>query len=168
MANRMSFERYSSKTKRVNIPVPSFEFVRENKRIWEKHNRHSDYLIGRDRITEKLHSWLTNKKNVNGSFLITGYRGMGKTCFVDKVLYELTREAGFFTNILGFIAFVFLIGLWFFSGMTVFKVITTIVLSGILLLTINGILLKSVFTRYASCIKQKNGTREIMEKILRN
>ena len=145
MANRMSFERYSSKTKRVNIPVPSFEFVRENKRIWEKHNRHSDYLIGRDRITEKLHSWLTNKKNVNGSFLITGYRGMGKTCFVDKVLYELTREAGFFTNILGFIAFVFLIGLWFFSGMTVFKVITTIVLSGILLLTIKWYSIKECF-----------------------
>lgn len=145
MANRISFERYSSKTKRVNIPVPSFEFVRENKRIWKKHNRHSDYLIGRDRITEKLHSWLTNRKNVNGSFLITGYRGMGKTCFVNKVLYELTREADFFTNILGFIVFVFLVGLWSFSGMTVFRIITTIVLSGILLLTIKWYSIKECF-----------------------
>lgn len=141
----MSFERYSSKTKRVNIPVPSFEFVRENKRIGEKHNLHSDYLIGRDRITEKLHSWLTNKKNVNGSFLITGYRGMGKTCFVDKVLYELTREAGFFTNILGYIVFVFLVGLWLFLGLTFFGIITTIVLSGILLLTIKWYSIKECF-----------------------
>lgn len=115
------FGRYSSKTKRVNIPVPSFEFANKKfgNKLFEKsknilpdlgsldkENRYSGYLIGRDRITEKLHSWLKSEKNDRGSFLITGYRGMGKTCFTNKVLYGLTREAGFGTNVLGYAIFV--------------------------------------------------------------
>ncbi len=102
------FNRYNSKIKRVNIPIPSFEFVH---RSWISNRRIGDtpaFLIGRDRIIEKLKAWLTKEKTDGGSYLITGYRGMGKTCFVDRVMYELVGEANWVVNGIGIVLFVVL------------------------------------------------------------
>lgn len=107
------FERYSSKVKRINIPVPSFDYVHKP---WYSISRGSippGMLIGRDRIIEKLKGWLTKEKTHGGSYLITGYRGMGKTCYVDRVLYELVREPSFKANMIGYLMFILFISLFY-------------------------------------------------------
>ena len=102
MKNILGFGKYSSKIKRVNIPIPSFEYVHKS---WFGGSKTS-IMIGRDRIIEKLKSWLIKEKSNGGSYLITGYRGMGKTSFVDRVLYELVGEATLWINMIGFLAFI--------------------------------------------------------------
>lgn len=101
-----SFERYSSKVKRINIPLPSFTFVHKSWFSGHIDNATSGYIIGRDRIIEKLKSWLTKEKTNGGVYLVTGYRGMGKTSFVNRVLFELVGEPGLWVNFFGIISFI--------------------------------------------------------------
>ena len=99
------FGKYSSKVKRVNIPIPSFEYVHKSWFSDHLGSPTAGFMIGRDRIIEKLKTWLIKEKTSGGSYLITGYRGMGKTSFVDRVLYELVGEPGIWHNICGLIIF---------------------------------------------------------------
>lgn len=46
-------------------------------------------FMGRDRIIQKLKTLLTNAESSSGAYLVTGYRGMGKSSFVGKVLHEI-------------------------------------------------------------------------------
>lgn len=110
-----AYSRYSSKVKRINIPVPSFEYIHKsrfsNKQDYAKPNT----LIGRDRIIEKLKTWLTKEETDGGTYLITGYRGMGKTSYVDRVMYELAAEPSFWKNVLGTSLFALVITLSVFA-----------------------------------------------------
>ena len=99
------FGKYGSKVKRVNIPIPSFEYVHKSWFSDHLGSPTAGFMIGRDRIIEKLKTWLIKEKTSGGSYLITGYRGMGKTSFVDRVLYELVGEPGIWRNIFGLIIF---------------------------------------------------------------
>lgn len=115
--NKIGYGKYSSRLKRVNVPIPSFEYV--HKSWFSKHRQavSPGFMIGRDRIIEKLKTWLTKEKSNGGSYLITGYRGMGKTCFVDRVLYELVGEPCFWTNLFGLFIFLCIgIGLYILVG----------------------------------------------------
>lgn len=111
-----SYSRYRSKVKRVNIPLPSFEYVHKpwfTKRLGKTS---PGFLIGRDHIIEKLKAWLTKEKTDGGSYMITGYRGMGKTSFVDRVLYELVGEADLWVNLIGWALFVlYACSIWFWT-----------------------------------------------------
>lgn len=51
-----------------------------------------DDFVGRERLMEKLFNWLSDKSKENGSYLVTGFRGMGKTVLVERVVNKLTRE----------------------------------------------------------------------------
>ena len=106
--NQNQFERYSSKVKRVNVPLPTFNYVHKSWISNRREDKMVGFLIGRDRIIEKLKSWLTKEKTDGGSYLITGYRGMGKTSFVDSVIYELVGEAGFWDNLVGLFLFMYI------------------------------------------------------------
>ena len=93
------FDRFSSKIKRINIPVPSFNegtsrdsrnFYSGIKNLWNYfvvalQSRPKEYFIGRDIIIERLKTWLLKDRDRGASYLVTGYRGMGKTCFVNQV-----------------------------------------------------------------------------------
>ena len=103
---RYNWGKYESGTKRVNIPLPNFDYVHKSWISRRRDNKMVGYLIGRDRIIEKLKTWLIKEKTDGGSYLITGYRGMGKTSFVDNVIYELVGEAGFWDNFIGTLLFV--------------------------------------------------------------
>lgn len=108
-----SYSRYSSKVKRVNIPVPSFEYVHKSWISKWLGNSSPCFLIGRDHIIEKLKAWLTKEKTDGGSYLITGYRGMGKTSFVNRVLYELVGETNLWVNLLGLVCFIgYIYSIW--------------------------------------------------------
>lgn len=107
------YSRYSSKVKRVNIPIPSFEYVHKSWISKQLGNSSPGFLIGRDHIIEKLKAWLTKEKTDGGSYLITGYRGMGKTSFVDRVLYELVGETNIWVNLLGLVCFIgYIYSIW--------------------------------------------------------
>ncbi len=49
-------------------------------------------FVGRERLMERLFNWLSDKQNEKGSYLVTGFRGMGKTSLVERVTNRLTRE----------------------------------------------------------------------------
>lgn len=49
-------------------------------------------FVGRGEMMERLFRWLTDKHGNNGTYLITGYRGMGKSTIVERVLSSLCRE----------------------------------------------------------------------------
>lgn len=82
-------DKYSSSVKHILIPLPNFK---------RYHQTESETLtddsgfVGRQAIISKLKSWLANKDTLTGAYLITGFRGMGKSSFVGKVLNELTQH----------------------------------------------------------------------------
>lgn len=51
-----------------------------------------DDFVGRERLMERLFLWLSDKDNKMGSYLVTGFRGMGKTSLVDRTIRRLIRE----------------------------------------------------------------------------
>jgi len=81
--NTDSFDIFSSKIKPILFPLSS---PRNN---GTKKERNDFYFIGRRELIEKLKSWLIKEDSGNGVYLISGYRGMGKTSFVNKVLQEI-------------------------------------------------------------------------------
>ena len=89
MKDYKDFDCYSSKVSRIYIPVPGFKFIH---RPCKEDDVASSY-IRRDKIEERLANWLRdNNGNKTGAYLITGFRGMGKTSFVGKVINELIKE----------------------------------------------------------------------------
>ena len=101
------FDLYSSKVRRVNIPLPSFRYFHKASSDEEVDPK----FIGRKKISDKLYSWLLSDDK-GGSYLITGFRGMGKSSFVGRVLNELTQKVSgkeFFWGVLFFV-FIFIMG----------------------------------------------------------
>lgn len=80
------FDRYSSRTKRLNFLLPFWQHSQKS----HKHGM-NDAFIGREDILYRLRNWILSKSQT-GSFLVAGYRGMGKTSFVEKALYDITRQ----------------------------------------------------------------------------
>lgn len=146
------FGKYSSKVKRVNIPIPSFEYVHKSLFSDRLGSPSPGFMIGRDRIIEKLKTWLTKEKTDGGSYLITGYRGMGKTSFVDRVLYELVGEPNLGANLAGVTIFFALniLGLLLFKEKQaqLFHVLVISALVLILLCICKSFLLKAKYRKY--------------------
>lgn len=101
MKNSNPFNIYTSKVKRFNIPLPSFNYFHRA----SSEEKVDTKFIGRERISKRLYSWLTEEKTKSGSYLITGYRGMGKSSFVGRILYELSVQTTGRISILGYLAF---------------------------------------------------------------
>jgi hypothetical protein len=66
------------------IPLYNFRFHHE------PYRRESSQInfIGRDDLTAEFLALLNNSHNSSGSYLVTGYRGVGKTSLVKKVLHD--------------------------------------------------------------------------------
>ena len=56
-------------------------------------------FLGRSYEKKRLLDHLTCEKNQSGSFLIAGYRGVGKTSFVNEVLKQYRDEKGEFIEV---------------------------------------------------------------------
>ena len=90
--------RYDSKMHEIVIPLLGFkEFHHTNNDSIEYDSSYKEYdgldeFIGRKSILDKLQSWLKDDlkddnvkgKKYSGAYLITGFRGMGKSSFVHK------------------------------------------------------------------------------------
>ena len=119
------FDRFSSKIKRINIPVPSFNegtsrdsrnFYSGIKNLWNYfvvalQSRPKEYFIGRDIIIERLKTWLLKDRDRGASYLVTGYRGMGKTCFVNQVIEQLVSVVDNIQNVFAYFCFI-VISFW--------------------------------------------------------
>lgn len=102
MKNSNPFNIYTSKVKRFNIPLPSFNYFHKA----SSEEMVDSKFIGRERNSKRLYSWLTEEKTKSGSYLVTGYRGMGKSSFVGRILYELSIRSTSKTVLAGYIAFI--------------------------------------------------------------
>lgn len=86
----MLSERYYSNLHSMIIPLYGF------KSYHHANNCEDDIedFIGRKSIIDKLASWLKDSRmsKYTGAYLITGYRGMGKSSFVYKAIKKLIEE----------------------------------------------------------------------------
>lgn len=83
---KKGFFKYSSNKKYLKIFVPDFAFKHDND---DKEGK--DKFVGRDVLFRRLYTWLTSDSK-SGSYLITGYRGMGKSLLVRRVIEVISRE----------------------------------------------------------------------------
>ena len=83
-----TFSKYASKIEPLYIPIPKFKFYHGA----STEEMVDDKFIGRDKIIDRLKSWLTSSTTKTGVYLITGFRGMGKSSFVGKVLNQITVQ----------------------------------------------------------------------------
>ena len=80
------FNDLKSKIRELHIPLPNFKYFHKpssEEEVFEN-------FIGREKISGQLEEWLT--EGDSGTYLVTGYRGMGKTSFVGKILHRITRR----------------------------------------------------------------------------
>ena len=86
--------KYSSTKKYLKIFVPDFAFKHDND---DAHGK--DKFVGREVQFRRLYTWLTSDSK-SGSYLITGYRGMGKSLLVKRVIEVITRESRAYKEII--------------------------------------------------------------------
>lgn len=102
MSDSNIYNNLYSKVRRIYIQLPNFKFFHRPSGL----NDVDSHFVERKRIIAILKDWLDDKNgNHTGSYLITGYRGMGKTSFVGKVIDEMVekqREIGFRRRFLNF------------------------------------------------------------------
>jgi len=82
-----NFDSLKSKIKELYIPLPNFTYFHKP----SSEEDVFDNFIGREEISEQLEEWLT--EGDSGAYLVTGYRGAGKSSFVGKVLRKITRKS---------------------------------------------------------------------------
>lgn len=84
-------ERYFSNLHNMIIPLYGFNHYHSASNCEED----TEEFIGRDSIIDKLSAWLDAPKDktaYSGAYLITGYRGMGKSSFVHKAVEKLSPK----------------------------------------------------------------------------
>lgn len=113
--------RFSSRVKSITLNLGNFRYNHKDNPGKE------DLYIHREQQERKLESWLLNK-NKSGSYLVTGYRGMGKSSLVNHVLDRIVRPLNArverFWN-----ASIILMAITFFSGFMEFWIAGAISLS---------------------------------------
>lgn len=92
------FFKYSSTKKYLKIFVPDFAFKHDN-----DDKKGKDKFVGREVQFRRLYTWLTSESK-SGSYLITGYRGMGKSLLVRRVIEVISREPRAYKEIVFFVA----------------------------------------------------------------
>lgn len=91
---RNPLDGYSSELKSIIIPLDNFNHYHDA----DNTNGPDDSYIGRERIIGKLKNWITDENSLVGTYLVTGYRGMGKSSFVNRVLKEIQSSRKFISK----------------------------------------------------------------------
>lgn len=85
MSTSSPYDKYSSRNKRINILLENFRFFHQPSSDEEVDPKY----ISRQNAEHQLKNWLEEEKTNHGVYLVTGYRGMGKSSLVGKVLNDL-------------------------------------------------------------------------------
>lgn len=88
-----SLFRFASAKRYLKVYVPGFAFKHDD------NNKGKDRFVGREIQLRRLYTWLTSDSK-SGSYLITGYRGMGKSLLVKRVIEMITREPKAYKEVL--------------------------------------------------------------------
>lgn len=80
---------YYSRIKSVFIELHQYSYFHSH----SDSNLQDRRFIGRKAIVEKLKSLFTESETKSGAYLITGYRGMGKTSVVNSVIDNLVETS---------------------------------------------------------------------------
>ena len=87
---------YDSQMHEMIIPLLGFNKFHHTNNNNDEHDDLNDF-IGRKSILNKLQAWLEDtdqtKGNYSGAYLITGFRGMGKSSFVHKAINDMKKDA---------------------------------------------------------------------------
>lgn len=157
---RTILDDHSSYIKTVLIPLLYFNGYHQT--VSEEEG--DEDFVGREAIIWKLKSWLTDSKSTTGAYLITGFRGMGKSSFVGKTLCELTggKETTTYANLMRTLH-------WMIIGLVlVFSVWRKMSLSGWLYLLIAYWIVSFalwVFFRGRKFLKTKSETHFLVIKL---
>jgi hypothetical protein len=81
-------ENYSTKIKDILIELPDYQFFHSPSGI----NKTDSRFIGRTKVMNRLKSMLLHSKSKSGVYLVTGFRGMGKTSLVRLTLNKLKGQ----------------------------------------------------------------------------
>ena len=73
--NKIPTNQYNDKYSSLIRPIKIFLPAQDKKDDLEDHKY--DDFVGRERLMEKLFNWLSDKNKESGSYLVTGFRGMG-------------------------------------------------------------------------------------------
>jgi len=84
----MNITEYSSKIKKLYIEIHNYAFFHGPSEI----NQLDDRFIGRKKLLRKLSTILSDSETKSGAYLITGYRGVGKSSYVSKAIEEVASE----------------------------------------------------------------------------
>ena len=85
--NKVPFNSYNDKFSSLIRPIKIFLPLRPKKN--NENDNENDDFVGRERLMEKLFLWLSDKEKETGSYLVTGFRGMGKTSLVNRTIERL-------------------------------------------------------------------------------
>lgn len=91
---------FSSQIRPIKIYLPKIKAKDED--------ADDNNFIGRKLLMDKLYNWIQDK-DPKGSFLVTGFRGMGKTSMVDRVLNRLTKKIKDGKELCGYISILLLL-----------------------------------------------------------
>ncbi len=80
------YRKFSSIPKPIAIHLANFRYNHEDD------PKKNDVYINRELLENKLESWLLSP-NKSGTYLVAGYRGMGKSSLVNHVLNRITRSS---------------------------------------------------------------------------
>lgn len=87
-----NLSKYSAKIKDVYIELKGYEFFHSPFYKSEDSDKQeydcSKRFIGREKILKRIESILKNTKIKSGAYLITGFRGMGKTSVIRQAIYN--------------------------------------------------------------------------------
>ncbi len=75
----------SSKLRNIFVELHNYKFFHSPEGSKKSYNRY----VGRAKLREKLKTILENSETRSGAYLVTGFRGMGKTSLVRKAISEI-------------------------------------------------------------------------------
>lgn len=90
---------FNTKLKDIYLELPNFSFFHSPSGRY----RDNPKMVGRKRIRRKLYGILTNSETKTGSYIITGFRGVGKTSLLNQVINELQPRMPMFKQALAVI-----------------------------------------------------------------
>ena len=81
----------SFKIKPIVIEVPNYSYY--HSAIDHKEDDCNDRFIGRQKLINKIRSFIYETTLNTGTYLVTGFRGMGKTSLINKALSNLNPKS---------------------------------------------------------------------------
>jgi len=91
MTTPSRFSKFSSINVRINIPLENFSFFHRPITGEEDEAVDGKYMEQRN-PTHRLYNWIRHNRAESGTYLVTGYRGAGKSSFVGTLLRKLRED----------------------------------------------------------------------------